>query len=364
MAVFLTPGPSQAYPRLREFMDDAWGEDVMSISHRGKKFTDIYRRADAGVRDLMGVPSDWRVMFTGSATEAMERLLQGLARERTHHFVNGAFSKKWYEMAGQLGKTATQQRVEAGEGFAGVDFAPADEAELVCVTMNETSTGVVWPAGELARLSSHYARPLVAVDVVSAAPLVPVPWNEVDAAFFSVQKAFGLPAGLGVLLMGPRALARAEELDASKAAVGSYHRLAALAAGASNFQTPATPNVLGIYLLGRVAEDMLSRGADELRAENRARALALYEAISAHEYLTPFVEDSAWRSPTVIVAEVSGGSAALHEHMMERGYIPGRGYGKFKDNHVRLANFPATSDREFEEVLSHLVQFVGHAGVA
>lgn len=74
--------------------------------------------------------------------------------------------------------------------------------------------------------------------------------------------------------------------------------------------------------------------------------------------------EAAWQSPTVVVAEVLGGSAALQRHLSARGYEPGRGYGEFKDQHIRLANFPATSAREFDEVLAHLVQFDGYAGVA
>lgn len=269
MGVFLTPGPSQPYPKLRDFMEDAWNADVMAISHRGKKFTDIYRRTDVALRALMDVPDGWQMMFLGSATEAMERLVQGVVADKSYHFVNGAFSKKWWEISGQLGKSASARAVVAGQGFEELGLEVAAGADLVCVTVNETSTGAVWPAAALAGLSTGPDGPLMAVDVVSAAPLVPVPWDQADAAFFSVQKAFGLPAGLGVLMLGPRALARSEALADSGMQTGSYHRLTELAKGAAKFQTPATPNVLGIYLLGRVAEDMLARGIGELRAENR-----------------------------------------------------------------------------------------------
>jgi phosphoserine aminotransferase len=358
MAVFLTPGPAQTYPKLRAFMEDAWSEDVMSLSHRGAAFSDIYRRTDGALRELMGVPTDWQIMFVGSATEAMERLVQGLVRRRSHHYVNGAFSKKWYQIAGQLGKSATAEKAKAGAGFGGREFEAPALAELVCITLNETSTGVAWPEHEVARLRArHGSEVLLAVDVVSAAPVMPVPWAQADAAFFSVQKAFGLPAGLGVLMLGPRAQARAQELAEGGGAVGSYHSLPELLRGAAKAQTPATPNVLGIYLLGRVAGDMTSLGSGELRAENAKRAAALYEAIEAHGELEPFVAARDWRSPTVGVAEVRGGSARLHDHMVRGGFVPGLGYGELQDRHIRLANFPAISRREFEAALAHLEGF-------
>src|SRR5476651_1834405 len=96
--VYFTPGPSQMYGGLVGYMQDAWDHDVMSISHRGEKFTDIYRRTDLALRELMDIPAEYNLMFLGSATESMERLIQGLSISRTHHFVNGAFSQKWRQI--------------------------------------------------------------------------------------------------------------------------------------------------------------------------------------------------------------------------------------------------------------------------
>lgn len=360
MAIYLTPGPAAAYPKLKDYLDDAWNEDVMSISHRGAKFTDIYRRAEDGLRGLMDVPTDWRVVFVGSATEAMERLVQGLVTTRSHHFVNGAFSKKWHQIAGQLGKDAMATKVVDGSGFEeAMDDADLDGAELICATVNETSTGVMWPEADLRRIGERKDGALLALDIVSSAPVTTVPWDASDAVFFSVQKAFGLPAGLGVMLLGPRALERAEAMEAAGHATGSYHRLQALAAGAAKRQTPATPNVLGIYLLARVAEDMAQVGGGALRAQTAARADRLYTALEQHAHLEPFVADTAWRSPTVVVAHAHGGSAAVRDHLRAGGFIAGSGYGVHKDLHVRLANFPATSAEEFEAAHAYLVQFDG-----
>jgi phosphoserine aminotransferase len=165
---------------------------------------------------------------------------------------------------------------------------------------------------------------------------------------FSVQKVFGLPAGLGVLIISPRVLKRVKRLELQGVNVGSYHSLMQLAAASESFQTPATPNVLGIYLLGRVAEAMNARGMSVLREENRERARRIYEVLNAHTILSPFVQENDWQSPTVIVAQVPNGNTALHNALVKDGLIVGKGYGAFKDEHLRIANFPSLDEKSLE----------------
>lgn len=354
-SVYLTPGPSHPYPRLREFLDEAWAQDIMAISHRGRAFADVYRRADVALRLLMSIPSDYVITFVGSATEAMERSVQGTVSDRSHHFIQGAFAEKWYAVAEQLGKHPTATRAPAGRPFPSL-HVPAD-AELICITHNETSTGAMVPEAVLRGIISQPHQPLIALDVVSSAPLSELPWSQLDLVFFSVQKAFGLPAGLGVLVISPRAVAKSQELARDGHTVGSYHGLPQLVAAAEKYQTPATPNVLGMYLLGRVAEDMGQRGIATLRAANRERAAQLYETIAHHAHMRPFVEDRQWQSPTVIVADVHQGNTRLLRHMSELQLILGDGYAGFKDAHVRIANFPSVDEVTFSRLQHHLRRF-------
>jgi phosphoserine aminotransferase len=357
IATYFTPGPSHPYPRLREFLDDAWDQDMTAISHRGSAFSDIYRRTAVALRELIGIPDDYEIMFLGSATEAMERVIQGVVEEHSHHLVNGAFAEKWYEVAKQLGKHPTLDRADAGQGFLAKQMEIPKTAELVCITHNETSTGVVLPISDIVQVASAPGKPLVALDIVSSVPFVELPWSVLDLVFFSVQKAFGLPAGLGVLIASPRALVKAAQLEANGTSTGSYHALPRLSAAAGKFQTPATPNVLGIYLLGRVAEDMLARGMLALRRENQARAEALYEVLDTHEHLQPFVSVARWRSPTVVVSEVRGAVDPLHDAMAQHKLVIGKGYKPFTERHVRIANFPAIDAETFNILINKLQQF-------
>jgi phosphoserine aminotransferase len=336
-------------------MDEAWSKDIPAISHRGKAFSDVYSRTTSAIKLLMDVPSDYTVMFVGSATEAMERTVQGVVHERSHHFIQGEFAEKWYKISKQLGKHPTATRAAPGRPFP--SFLVPAGTELVCITHNETSTGAIVPQPILDKLVTSTHRPLVALDVVSSAPMTTLPWAFLDVVFFSVQKAFGLPAGLGVLIVSPRAVHKSLELEAAGQQVGSYHSLPQLVTAAEKLQTPTTPNVLGIYLLGSVAENMLTRGIDTLRTENAKRAAHLYEIVLNHEHMQPFVEEPSWRSPTVIVTDVTNGNIHLMQHMSEQQLVLGKGYKDFADAHVRIANFPAMDEQTFDVLSRQLQQY-------
>ncbi len=356
MAVYLTPGPSQPHQKLKQFIDNAWAEDIMAISHRGEEFREVYRRTDNALRQLMGIPADYRIMFLSSATEAMERIIQGVVDRRSHHFITGAFAEKWFQIAKQLGKQPTAVRATVGRGLKLSQLKVPKDTELICLTQNETSTGVALPDSFLRKLLGPASQPLVALDVVSSVPLTKLPWAKLDLVFFSVQKAFGLPAGLGVLIASSRALAKAQELRQRRTSTGSYHNLVELAETAADYQTPATPNVLNIYLLGRVCEDMLAQGIDKVRHLTQKRARLLYQAIDSNSHLQPFIKPAEWRSLTVVVVALPQ-SKKIHQALSQKGIVIGKGYRPFTDEHIRIANFPTIDEQIIKEVISHLKNF-------
>lgn len=336
-----SPGPSQIYPKVPEFLDDAVADGVMSMSHRSSAFADLYKSVTDGLRDLLGVPDEYHIWFLGSATEAMERIIQNTVQQRSHHFVNGAFSERFSSIAAELGKLPSVFTVPWGEGYDLHDSIVPDGAELIAVTMNETSTGVAINPDAIAELHQRYPEKLLAVDIVSAVPHVVPDFSRLDCAFFSVQKGFGLPAGLGVLIASPHAMRRSERLRALGDSIGSYHSFAELSKHETKYNTPETPNVLGIYLLDRVTKDLLRRGPDGIRTALDVSAANTYTAIENHPLLSPAVVDTNFRSKTVVVAAVLGGSVGLIAYMKDRGFSIGAGYGQQKSTHVRIANFPA-----------------------
>ena len=85
-------------------MKNAFREGIPSLSHRSKKFESIYKDTVDGLRELLKLPSDYQLFFTGSATEIWERTIQNLVEENSFHLVNGSFSKRFFEIAQQLNK--------------------------------------------------------------------------------------------------------------------------------------------------------------------------------------------------------------------------------------------------------------------
>ncbi len=352
-----TPGPTALHPLVAVETAAAMGDGILSESHRGARFTREVERTVEALRELLGIPADHLVVFVSSATEAMERLVEGGSRTRTFHLVNGAFARRFREVASNLGRDAGALEVPDGQGFD-VDVWLPESTELLVLTQNETSTGVRIPADRVHLLSdgAERAGALSVVDLVTGWPSEEVDPGRIDAGFFSVQKAFGLPAGLGVIVVGPALVERARRLEKEGARVGGYLHLPALLSAADRSQTVATPNMLAIRLLGRVAEAYLEVGIERIRSETVAKAERIWGAVSGTGTLRPFVTDPAIRSRTVLVVErVDGGDTeTTRRALREAGFLVGDGYGPWKGRQLRIANFPVQSVESMEALAAAL----------
>ena len=351
--VNFTPGPSQLFFTVEDHVRAAFREGIPSLSHRTKEFEIISKGTTDGIKELLGIPSHFHVFFTSSATEIWERSIQNLVASKSMHFVNGAFSKRYYEIAAQLGKSPKKIESPAGHGFS-MDIPYEEGVELVALTNNETSTGVSLPMNFINQFREQYPDALIAVDSVSSLPYPQFDFSKIDTLFFSVQKGFGLPAGLGVWIVNDRCIAKSEQLLSKGLSIGSYHNLPTLLQHGKKNQTPETPNVLGIYLLGKVVEDFLRRGIQTIRKETEYKAAILYQALSTHGLTSPFVTDPSHRSNTVIVAECGDHTRLIAQHLAAQGLQAGDGYGEKKATQLRFANFPAHSKEQFEKLVDEL----------
>ncbi len=352
MKVNFTPGPSQLYFTVEDHVRKAFRDGIPSLSHRSKAFEAISKQAIDGLKQLLELPEGFHILFTGSATEIWERSVQNLVAESSLHFVNGSFSKRYHEIATQLGKHARKIDAQAGLGFD--SYSPTSAPELIALTHNETSTGVSLPLDFIHSFRSHHPDALVVVDAVSSLPYPKFDYSKIDSVFFSVQKGFGLPAGLGVWLVNERCIAKAEKLQQQGINIGTYHNLPTLIANAKKNQTPETPNVLAIYLLAQVVDDFLRRGVNIIRKETEYKAALLYQALQSNKMAKPFVTDKAIQSQTVIVAETSNNTEAVVQHLTKHNLHPGDGYGDRKKSQLRFANFPTHSKETFETLVDLL----------
>jgi phosphoserine aminotransferase len=355
MQVSFTPGPSQLYFTVENHLRHAMRTHIGSISHRSKEFESIFAEVTSGLKQLLSIPSDFHIFFTGSATEIWERSVQNLVELNTFHFVNGAFSKRYYEIALQLSKRAIKTEVSAGKGFEN-DVPLPSGMEMIAVTHNETSTGVSLPVDFIHSLREKNKEALIVVDAVSSMPYPKFDYTKIDSVFFSVQKGFGLPAGLGVWIVNDRCMAKADQLLTRGISIGSYHSLPTLLANQKKNQTPETPNVMGIYLLSKVVQDMLRRGIDVIRKETEYKAAILYHALESHPHLAAFVQEKQFQSKTVIVADCKEYVVPVTQALLENKLLPGDGYGEFRKSQLRFANFPTHSKEQFELLVDILAK--------
>jgi phosphoserine aminotransferase len=159
-------------------------------------------------REVLGVPDDYRVGFvpgsdTGAVESAMWSLL-GPRKVQVTAYEN--FGKTWaVDVLDHLKIDA--EILDAPYGGL-PDLGRVDpEADLVLV-WNGTTSGVRMPHGDFIR---DERKGLVICDATSAAFAMVLPWEKFDVTTFSFQKALGGEAGIGVIVLSPRAVARLAE---------------------------------------------------------------------------------------------------------------------------------------------------------
>ncbi len=340
------PGPSQLSAATMDDVRELAGSGLLAASHRSDRVRTVVRESIEALRAAMRVPADYVVVFQPSSTAAMECILRNCVREASLHFTNGAFAERFARTADDVGLRPARVEGAWDAPPRWRDFDVPQDVELVAVTHNETSTGAMWPAAELAGLRARLDGPLLAVDVTSSFGALATDWTGADVWFGSVQKCLGLPAGLGFLLVGPRALARAAEIGTARR-VAAWQDLVVLARRTETGETVETPNVLAIALLGR---QMRRWDLAEVEDATRAKSDLLADAFP---HAASFVGDPDWRSPTVHNLVVDD-PAAWRTRADAAGFELGNGYGKLRTRCVRIANFPAHAHADVHALIRAL----------
>ena len=345
MTISLLPGPSEITRATLENLQEIAESGILSESHRSQAFKDVCQSAVDGLKRSMRIPADYSVLFTSSATTAMAVTLRSLVAQHCHHFVHGAFAARFHSMALRMGLKATVTDAEPSRAldWRQTELLPA--CELVALTHNETSTGSMWPTQEMAQLRARYPAPLLAIDATSSFGAMAMDWTLADLWFCSVQKCLGLPAGLGILVVGPRALAVAGHLRDLHLPHGAcpQESLSEMAERMEQSQTFETPNVLAIALLAR---QMDSWDLDRIEKTTRAKVEILTAGARGSE---PYVEDPPWRSLTVQNLRFPDPERKIQK-ALDAGFLLGKGYGRLAGSCLRIANFPASTEEQYREL--------------
>ncbi|MGB9696442.1 MAG: aminotransferase class V-fold PLP-dependent enzyme [Ignavibacteria bacterium] len=338
--IFFTVGPTQIYPEVQEFYREAFEKDIPSIPHRSQAFSEIVRTTIKELQKLLNVPDNFYFFFLSSATECMERTIESLVAFKSTHFVNGYFAKRFNDIAVQLRRKVQTFTIPFGKNFSFSNYTIDPDSEMICLTLNETSTGVAINPDEIVNLKKNNPDKIVAVDAVTAFPYYRLTFNYVDVAFFSVQKGFGMPAGLGVLMVNKNCLTKAHSIIKENVCTGSFNNFINLAEKAEKYQTSVTPNALAIYVLGRVANMLNNLDPDYITSTTEKKAKLIYDYFDTREDIRPFVEDTNSRSKTTIVLQVSGNIEHILKKLEHNDLIISKGYADFKKQHIRIGNFP------------------------
>ena len=334
--ILFLPGPTEVDAELRAVMARPL------VGHREAEFVTVVQDVCARLRDLF-VTDQPAAFETCPATALMEAGIRNLVPRlgRSLHLTAGAFGERWQAIAASCGRTTKALPVPLGHAHSPAALRQALQADpdfaAVCITHNETSTGVIEPLRELAAVV-HEAAPqaLVLVDVVTSlagAELRCAEWG-IDFAFAGTQKCLALPPGLCVYTASARALMRAATIDERGFLLDLPVALAETNAG----KTIATPCVPLVWALQRQLQRIATEGLPQRIARHRALREATMQWATARGF-APFVADADARSPSVSCIDARGGDvAALAKRATAAGFKIDQGYGSLRGKAFRIGH--------------------------
>jgi len=181
---------------------------LLGRSHRAKPGRAKLDEVVARSRAILGMPKDYRLaVVPASDTGALEMALWSLLGVRGVDVLAWeSFGEGWAtDVAKQL-KLADARLVRADYGSI-PDLAKVDTDRDVVFTWNGTTSGVCVPNGAWIKPNR---QGLTICDATSAAFAMALPWDKLDVATWSWQKALGGEAAHGMLALSPRAVQRLE----------------------------------------------------------------------------------------------------------------------------------------------------------
>jgi phosphoserine aminotransferase len=272
------------------------GMSVLEVSHRGKDFTACAGATEAALREVMGIPDNYKVLFLqGGASAQFDAVPMNLAPPGAlaSYCKTGSWSSKAIAAAQ---RQQLQVEVVADEKASGYTTAPAAGSYQVApasaylhYTPNETIGGV-----EFDHIPQAGGAPVVA-DASSTILSRPLDVAKFGLIYAGAQKNMG-PAGLCVVIVREDLIGRARP---TTPAVLEY---AGMAGAGSMLNTPPT---FSIYLLGLVLEWIKSLGGlAAMGQRNQAKAAALYNAIDQSDFYSNPVAPKArsWTNVPFLVA--------------------------------------------------------------
>ena len=251
------------------------GMSVMEMSHRGKEYMAIQAEAEADLRELMGIPANYKVLFLqGGASLQFAMVPMNLLRGKASadYLNTGEWSKKAIKEAKKYGAV----NVIASSEDKNFSYAPAfsqwkldPNAAYVHITQNETIGGV-----EIFETPDPGNVPLVS-DMSSTILSRPFDVSKFGLIYAGAQKNIG-PAGLTIVIV------REDLIGQTVAGTPTMMDYQIQAENDSMYNTPPT---YAIYIAGLVFKMLKAKGGiAAMEKTNRAKAKILYDVLDASSF--------------------------------------------------------------------------------
>ncbi len=346
------PGPSRVYDEIPKYVKDAHRKGILSLNHRSEEFMALCEETASLLKSKLNIPDSYKIFFTSSATECWEIIAQSIIANNSLHIFNGAFGEKWFDYTKRL-VTGAQAFPFNAESKLDIKNLPLINQEVICLTQNETSNGTEVNNSIIASIKRKSPHALLAVDATSSMAGIDLNFKTADVWFASVQKCFGLPAGLAVMVCSPRAI----QYMASKNERSHYNSLSFISEMMDKWQTPYTPNVLGIYLLMRSLKKR--KIIEQTHQKIKSRSEAWQKFFRGSKNIKLYIKNQGVRSRTVIALAAKSELIIEIKHQAKaKGLLLGDGYGALKQETFRIANFPAIKKAEIKQLQKFLIPYL------
>ena len=257
------------------------GMSVMEMSHRSKAYKGIIEEAEADLRDLMGIPDDYEVLFLqGGASQQFAMIPINLMKNRTaDYIVTGQWAKKASEEAKKYGKVNIVASSE-DKTFSYIpdcsDLPVSEDADYVYICENNTIYGT-----KFRELPDTKGKILVA-DVSSCFLSEPVDVARYGVIYGGVQKNIG-PAGTVIVIIRKDLIT--EDVLPGTPTMLKY-KTHADAGSLYN-----TPPAYGIYICGKVFKWLKKQGGlQAMKEKNEKKAKILYDFLDQSRMFKGTVE--------------------------------------------------------------------------
>lgn len=249
------------------------GMSVMEMSHRSKTYQAIIDEAEADLRDLLNIPSTYKVLFAQGgcslqfASVPMNLMRNGVA----DYIVTGQWAKKAFQEAQKYGK-ANKIATSEDKTFSYIpdcsDLPVSENADYVYICENNTIYGTKYK-----KLPNTKGKPLVS-DVSSCFLSEPVDITKYGVMYGGVQKNVG-PSGVQILIIR-------EDLIGEGPAIANTPTMMNWKIQTDNGSLYNTPPTYGIYICGLVFKWIKKLGGlSKMKEMNEAKAKILYDFLDS-----------------------------------------------------------------------------------